>query len=69
MLAHLHLPCSSPFLHRTQAQNPALGSIIRNRRVQVLPVQWRASLKLEQKQNDEDKFHGLDNTFTMEGEC
>ncbi|KAJ9124533.1 hypothetical protein QFC24_003325 [Naganishia onofrii] len=50
---------------RTQAHNPALGSIIRNRRVQVLPIQWRASLKLEQKQDPEDHAHGMDNTFTM----
>ncbi|GHJ86213.1 hypothetical protein NliqN6_2615 [Naganishia liquefaciens] len=50
---------------RTQAQNPALGSIIRDRRVQVLPIQWRASLKLEQKQDAEDHAHGMDNTFTM----
>jgi hypothetical protein len=54
--------------HRTQAQNPALGSIIRDRRVQVLPIQWRASLKLEQKQDAEDHAHGMDNTFTMAGE-
>ena len=62
----VHVSLTKSF--RTQAQNPALGSIIRDRRVQVLPIQWRASLKLEQKQDAEDHAHGMDNTFTMAGE-
>jgi hypothetical protein len=54
--------------HRQQAQNPALASIIRDRRVQVLPIQWRASLQIEQDNNEEDVVHGMDNRFTMAGQ-
>lgn len=56
-----------PFLVRTQSANPALASIIRKRRTQVLPVQWRASLKLDEQHNEEDERHGMDNRFSMAG--
>jgi hypothetical protein len=50
---------------RNQAKNPALASIVRDRRIQVLPVQWRASLQLDQRESQEDKEHGMDNRFAM----
>ncbi|ORX38900.1 DDHD domain-domain-containing protein [Kockovaella imperatae] len=50
---------------RKQAANPALASIIRDRRCQVLPVQWRASLNLDDEKTAEDKKHDMDNRFTM----
>ena len=53
---------------RQQSTNPALASIIRDRRVQILPIQWRASLQLAER-DDEDVQHGLDNRFTMSGMC
>jgi hypothetical protein len=34
--------------------------------VQILPIQWRASLQLAER-GDEDVQHGLDNRFTMSG--
>jgi len=51
---------------RRQAENPALASIIRDRRCQVLPVQWRTSLNLDQEKTMEDQEHGMDNRFRME---
>ncbi|RXK37136.1 hypothetical protein M231_05587 [Tremella mesenterica] len=50
---------------RKQAANPALASIIRDRRIQVLPVQWRALLDLEAEKTAEDQEHEMDNRFTM----
>ncbi|KAL7421212.1 hypothetical protein Q5752_004097 [Cryptotrichosporon argae] len=50
---------------RKQSINPALASIIRERRCQVLPVQWRASLKLEPEGSEENIAHEMDNRFTM----
>jgi hypothetical protein len=50
---------------RKQSTNPALSSIIRDRRVQVLPVQWRALLTFEHEQSEEDQQHDMDNRFTM----
>nr|XP_031862276.1 uncharacterized protein CI109_002241 [Kwoniella shandongensis]KAA5529348.1 hypothetical protein CI109_002241 [Kwoniella shandongensis] len=50
---------------RKQSANPALASIIRDRRCQILPVQWRASLDLDGEKTDEDKEHGMDNRFSM----
>ncbi len=32
----------------------------------MLPVQWRASLMLDQEKTTEDKEHGMDNRFRME---
>ena len=49
---------------RTQMNRPSLASIVRNRRIAILPVQWRASLKLEEE-TSEDREHGLDNRFTV----
>ena len=48
-----------------QSANPALSSIIRDRRVQVLPVQWRTLLTFEHEQSEEDQQHDMDNRFTM----
>lgn len=50
---------------REQSANPALASIIRDRRCQVLPVQWRASLLLDEEKTKEDSRHNMDNRFTM----
>lgn len=50
---------------RKQADNPALASIIRQRRCQVLPIQWRASLILDEEKSQEDRRHAMDNRFTM----
>lgn len=50
---------------KTQSTNPALASIIRSRRTQVLPIQWRANLELEEENNEEAITHGMDNRFTM----
>jgi hypothetical protein len=49
---------------RTQVARPSLNSIVRNRRIAILPVQWRASLKLDDTTH-EDREHGMDNRFTM----
>ncbi|KAG8944534.1 hypothetical protein FRC04_001756 [Tulasnella sp. 424] len=51
---------------RTQAQTPAIGSIMRDRRVQFLPVQWRASLKLDLGEELAKQKEGLDNHFNLE---
>ena len=50
---------------RKQSGDPALASIIRDRRCQLLPVQWRASLDLEESKSQEDREHSMDNRFTM----
>ena len=50
---------------RNQAANPAMAPIVRDRRCQVLPVQWRASLDLDSEPSQEDKVHGMDNRFTL----
>ncbi|WVQ81546.1 hypothetical protein IAT38_003670 [Cryptococcus sp. DSM 104549] len=50
---------------RKQATNPALASIMRNRRCQILPVQWRASLNLDDQKTEEEQQHGMDNRFTI----
>lgn len=46
-----------------QAMGPALSSIMRDRQVQFLPIQWRASLKLLSNATEaqEDQDHELDN--------
>ena len=38
---------------------------MRDRRCQLLPVQWRASLDLTDTKSQEDKEHSMDNRFTM----
>lgn len=60
-------PCElqSADLCSKQSANPALSSIIRDRRVQVLPVQWRTLLTFEHEQSEEDQQHDMDNRFTM----
>ncbi|WWC64176.1 uncharacterized protein I303_106784 [Kwoniella dejecticola CBS 10117] len=50
---------------RKQSANPALASIIRERRCQILPVQWRTSIDLNDEKTEEDKEHGMDNRFTI----
>lgn len=50
---------------RKQSADPALSSIARNRRIQVLPVQWRASLQLDEAKTEEDRHHSMDNRFTI----
>ncbi|WVO15288.1 hypothetical protein L204_102944 [Cryptococcus depauperatus] len=50
---------------RKQSSNPALASIMRGRRCQILPVQWRASLDLNDQKTAEDAQHGMDNQFTI----
>ncbi|WVQ64180.1 uncharacterized protein L199_002342 [Kwoniella botswanensis] len=50
---------------RKQSSNPALASIIRDRRCQILPVQWRTSIDLDDEKTDEDREHGMDNRFTI----
>ncbi|WWC73239.1 uncharacterized protein I206_107205 [Kwoniella pini CBS 10737] len=50
---------------RKQSANPALASIIRDRRCQILPVQWRTSIDLNDEKTEEDKSHGMDNRFTI----
>ncbi|WVW79053.1 hypothetical protein I302_101016 [Kwoniella bestiolae CBS 10118] len=50
---------------RKQSTNPALASIIRDRRCQILPVQWRTSIDLDDEKTDEDREHGMDNRFTI----
>ncbi|KAF8334747.1 DDHD domain-containing protein [Cantharellus anzutake] len=48
---------------RKQSVSPALASIVRSKRVQFLPVQWRASMKYDlDKKGSKD---GLDNEFTL----
>lgn len=47
---------------------PALASVMRNRRAQFLPVQWRASLKLDADEEQRREHEGLTNEFTLSGE-
>lgn len=53
---------------RKQAASPAVSSIMRDRSVQFLPIQWRASLKLsrQESQRQEDIDHELDNSFELD---
>ena len=46
---------------------PSIASIIRNKRVQFLPVQWRANLKLNVEEAKARESEGLDNDFTLAG--
>jgi len=39
---------------------------LRSHRVQFLPIQWRASLKIDEEEEDERKKDGLDNAFSVE---
>ncbi|KAG8888357.1 hypothetical protein FRB98_007932 [Tulasnella sp. 332] len=49
-----------------QSQSPALASIMRDKRVQFLPVQWRASLELDMGDELLKQREGLDNHFTLD---
>jgi hypothetical protein len=46
---------------------PAVASIMRNRRVQFLPVQWRSSFNLDAVEERRREEAGLDNEFTLSG--
>ncbi|THH10470.1 hypothetical protein EW145_g1291 [Phellinidium pouzarii] len=50
---------------RKQSTTPALSSVMRNRRVQFLPVQWRTNLKLGVDEERRRHELGLDNEFTL----
>lgn len=50
---------------RNQSQDPRFASIMENRRCQVLPVQWRANLKLESDDYVESERNERDNVFTV----
>ncbi|KAF8575448.1 hypothetical protein K439DRAFT_1641371 [Ramaria rubella] len=50
---------------KKQAGLPALASILREKQVQFLPIQWRTSFKLGEDQRREREKDGLDNTFDI----
>jgi hypothetical protein len=50
---------------RKQSLDPAIGSIVRNRRIQILPVQWRANLKMDSESSTEDAQYERENVFTI----
>ncbi|KLT41457.1 hypothetical protein CC85DRAFT_247655 [Cutaneotrichosporon oleaginosum] len=50
---------------RKQSDEPSISSVMRDRRCQVLPVQWRASLNLESGSSEEDAEKEESNTFTF----
>jgi hypothetical protein len=50
---------------RKQSDDPSISSVMRDRRCQVLPVQWRASLNLESGTSEEDAEKEESNTFTF----
>lgn len=52
---------------RRQSLTPAVASIMRDRRVQFLPVQWRINLKLDADEEQRRESAGLDNDFTLTG--
>lgn len=55
------------FTYRKQSVTPALSSIMRNRRVQFLPVQWRTNFQLNADEERRREDAGLDNDFTLNG--
>ncbi|GJJ15605.1 hypothetical protein Clacol_009883 [Clathrus columnatus] len=50
---------------RKQSALPSLASILREKQVQFLPVEWRARLKLGEDEQREREREGLDNSFTV----
>lgn len=54
-------------LHRKQSADPALSTIMRNRRVQFLPVMWRANFGMTIEDAHLREEEGLDNRFGIEG--
>ena len=50
---------------RKQSLDPSLSSVMRDRRLQILPVQWRANLKLESETSNENAQNERDNVFTI----
>ena len=58
------------YFFRKQAAHPAISSVMRNRRVQFLPVLWRANLKLaehDEMAKLERAENGFTNSYTLEG--
>ncbi|KAL5520107.1 hypothetical protein ACEPAG_1767 [Sanghuangporus baumii] len=51
---------------RKQSTTPALASIMRGRRLQFLPVQWRLSFQLTAAEERQRESEGLDNAFTLD---
>ncbi|TDL17868.1 hypothetical protein BD410DRAFT_753898 [Rickenella mellea] len=51
---------------RKQSMSPALSSVMRNRRVQFLPVHWRMNLKPGTEEAKKREDDGLDNEFTLQ---
>ncbi|KAL5482713.1 hypothetical protein ACEPAI_9307 [Sanghuangporus weigelae] len=51
---------------RKQSTTPALASIMRGRRLQFLPVQWRLSFQLTAAEERRREAEGLDNVFTLD---
>lgn len=64
--SHTHLSIQT-LVCRKQSTTPALASIMRGRRIQFLPVQWRANLKLDVDEERRREDAGLDNEFTLNG--
>ncbi|KAF8508209.1 DDHD domain-containing protein [Gautieria morchelliformis] len=54
-------------LAKKQATLPALASILREKQVQFLPVQWRTSLNIGEEEQRERERDGLGNTFSIAG--
>ncbi|GMK59318.1 hypothetical protein CspeluHIS016_0703330 [Cutaneotrichosporon spelunceum] len=51
---------------RKQSQVPSISSVMGNRRCQLLPVQWRANLNVEESESsEEDAAKEESNTFTF----
>ncbi|KAL5524599.1 hypothetical protein ACEPAF_9739 [Sanghuangporus sanghuang] len=50
---------------RKQSTTPTLASIMRGRRLQFLPVQWRLSFHLTAAEESRREAEGLDNVFTL----
>lgn len=50
---------------RKQSADPAIASVMRDGRFQVLPVQWRANLNLNSNNTDDGVESERDNVFTI----
>ncbi|EJC98098.1 uncharacterized protein FOMMEDRAFT_171452 [Fomitiporia mediterranea MF3/22] len=50
---------------RKQSTTPALASVMRDRRVQFLPVQWRTNFQLSADEESRREAAGIDNNFTL----
>lgn len=54
-------------IFRKQSTTPAVSSIMRDKKVQFLPVQWRANFSLDADEEKRREDEGLDNDFTLSG--